>query len=635
MSGPIPASASRPDQKEVAALASQFSAGSLAQALAGAQAMTARHPRFALGWKILGTILQRMGRVAEAGPAMQKAAELAPDDLEAHYNLGVMLQALSRHEEATASLRRALQLKPDLTEGHYNLGVSLHALGRVAEAARCYEQAVAQQRGHAQAHNNLGLARHAQGRLYDAETSYRAAIAAQPGFVAAHINLGSALQDLGRIEEAVASFRQGLALDPTSSPARGNLLFASNLLPDTHRAGAFEEALRYGVLAASKARRFSDWQVSREPERRLRVGFVSGDLRRHSVGYFLENVFGELSRQAGEHIALFAYSNHRELDDVGRHLQSFCEGWAEVLHLSDEQLATRIREDRIDVLFDLSGHTGGNRLTMFAWKPAPVQATWLGYVATTGLAEIDYLIADPWTVPQGDEAQFTEQVWRLPEAMVCFTPPAIDLPVRTLPALENGYVTFGCFNNLTKLNDDVIALWSRILQALPTSRLFVNTRQLQDARTRSLLAQRFAAHGIDVGRLILEGLPTRESSLEAYNRIDIALDPFPYPGGTTTVEALWMGVPVLTLAGQRLVSRMGESYLQNAGLPHWIARDREEYLARAVRYAADLPALSALRQGLRARVLASPIFDAPRFARHFEQAIRGMWRRWLQQTSAA
>jgi len=629
------ASRSRPDQKELALLASLFSSRKYAEALAGAQTMIARYPGFALGWKILGTILQQTGQAAAALPAMQKAAELAPDDVEAHYNLGVILQAFGRHDEAAASLRRALQRRPDLAEGHYNLGTSLQALGRLDDAVACYERALAQKPGYVQAHNNLGLARHAQGRLYDAEACYRAAIAAQPDFAAAHINLGSALQDLGRIEDAVASFRQALAFEPGSFPARGNLLFASNLLSDAHRGGIGDEARRYGALAASRARRFSDWQVSREPQRRLRVGFVSADLRRHSVGYFLQNVFCELARQAGERVALLAYSNHGEHDEVTRHLQGFCEGWADVQRLSDEQLAARIHADRIDILFDLSGHTGGNRLPMFAWKPAPIQATWLGYVATTGVTEIDYLLADPWTVPPGEEGQFTEQVWRLPEVMVCFTPPAFDLPVRALPALENGYVTFGCFNNLSKLNDEVIALWSRILLALPASRLFLNTRALQDERTRDVLAKRFAAQGIGAERLILEGLPTRESSLNAYNRVDIALDPFPYPGGTTTVEALWMGVPVLTLAGHSLASRLGESYLQNTGMPQWIACDQEAYLALATRYAADLPALAALRNGLRARVTASPIYDASRFAQHFDEALRGMWHRWLRQPGAA
>jgi len=630
-----PDARSVPAKDEVATLASLFAAEKYAEAAARAQAMTARHPHYALGWKILATILKQTGQSAAALPAMRKAAALAPEDAEAHYNLGVILQELAQHGEAVASLQRALVSKPGLVEGYYNLGVSLQALGRLDDSAQAYEKALALKPRYHQAHNNLGLARHAQGRLYEAEANYRAAIKASPSYTAAHVNLGSALQDLGRVADAVASFHKALALEPGSFPARGNLLFAYNLMPDDCMPQALEEARRYGTLAAAKARRHDDWQASREPERLLRVGIVSADLRRHSVGYFLEGVFGALAQQAAGRIALFAYSNHSEVDAVGKHLQSFCAGWTDVTQLSDEQLAARIHADRIDILLDLSGHTGGSRLPMFAWKPAPIQASWLGYVATTGVAAMDYVIADPWTVPPEGEAQFTERICRLPETMVCFTPPAFDLSVRALPAQANGYITFGCFNNLTKINDATVALWARVLGAVPDSRLFINTRQLQDRRTRDALAQRFAKLGIEPDRLILEGLPTRESSLDAYNRVDIGLDPFPYPGGTTTVEALWMGVPVLTLAGRRLASRLGVSYLQNAGLPQWIARDQEEYLELAIRHAADLPALVALRAGLRARVLACPIYDAARFARHFEQALRGMWQRWLSEGEGA
>ena len=626
---------SEPPKADIAALASLFSAGKYAEALKRAQSMTTRHPHFALGWKILGTILKQTGQLAAALPAMRQAAALAPGDVEAHYNLGVILQELAQHEEAAASFGCAVALKPGLAEAHYNLGVSLQNLAKLEEACESYRKALALKPGYAQAHNNMGLARHAQGRLFEAEACYRAAVLAAPAYAPAHINLGSALQDLGRIDDALACFNKALAQDPHSFPARGNLLFAYNLVPDELVPHTLEEARRYGALAAAKARPWRDWLVSREPERRLRVGIVSADLRRHSVGYFLENVFGALARQAADRIALFAYSNHGEIDDVSRHLQGFCEGWTVVTHLSDEQLAARIHADRIDILLDLSGHTGGNRLPMFAWKPAPIQATWLGYIATTGLAEMDYLFADPWMVPPGSEAQFVEQVWPLPEATVCFTPPAFDLPVRALPAIANGYITFGCFNNLTKLNDGSIALWSRILEAIPGSRLFLNTRQLQDERTREVLARRFVAHGVLPARLILEGLPTRESSLDAYNRVDIALDPFPYPGGTTTVEALWMGVPVLTLAGQRMVSRLGVSYLQNAGLPDWVAQDQDQYLELAIRHADDLEALAVLRGGLRERVLASPVYDAERFARHFEEALRGMWHRWLERSAQA
>jgi protein O-GlcNAc transferase len=257
-----------------------------------------------------------------------------------------------------------------------------------------------------------------------------------------------------------------------------------------------------------------------------------------------------------------------------------------------------------------------------------VQLSWLGYFATTGVAAVDYFIADPWTLPPDQEAYFTEKIWRLPETRLCFTPPKADVAVGPLPALSNGYVTFGSFNNLSKMNDAVVTLWAQVLHAVPGSRLFLKYQQLAEASVRQSTCERFAVHGISPGRLIFEDYVPRANYLAAYQRVDIALDPFPFPGGTTTVEALWMGVPVLTLAGERFLSRQGVGLLMNAGLPEWVASDPRDYVARAVAHAGDLQDLASLRNGLRQQVLASPIFDSPRFARHFEAALRTMWQKW-------
>jgi predicted O-linked N-acetylglucosamine transferase (SPINDLY family) len=439
------------------------------------------------------------------------------------------------------------------------------------------------------------------------------------------------LKDLGQLDAAIASCRRALEIKPDLIEALDILLFIHNLLADQPASVMLADAMRYGEVVARKARPFTTWSNSPEPDRCLRVGFVSGDLRQHPVGNFIESVLAALAAETSGRLEFFAYSSYSSVDEVTERIKSHCHGWHSAVGMSDEALAQRVRDDGIDILIDLSGHTAHNRLPMFAWKPAPVLAAWLGYFATTGVTTINYLIADPWTLPKNEEANFTEKVWRLPETRLCFTPPDMALEITALPALSNSYLTFACFNNLSKMNDTVVALWARILTAVPASRLFLKSQQLKEASVRQSVIDRFATHGIDAERLILEGPSPRTEYLATYRRVDIALDPFPFTGGTTTVEALWMGVPVLTLTGQSFLARQGVGLMMNAGLPQWIADDPDDYVARAVSHAGNLQTLAALRAGLRQQVLASPIFDATRFALHFEAALRGMWKIWCEQ----
>jgi predicted O-linked N-acetylglucosamine transferase (SPINDLY family) len=444
--------------------------------------------------------------------------------------------------------------------------------------------------------------------------------------------LGGVLKDIGEPQEAIQCLRRAIAALPSYHTARSNLLFLSHLDEEFNQEALFEEAKAYGLVVESKATRSMTWSNVRDPERRLRIGFVSGDLCFHPVGFFIEGVLRALSNRPSANLEVFAYMNFFRIDSVSERIKSLCKQWREIHGLTDEETAYLIREDEIDILFDLSGHSGGNRLPVFAWKPAPVQATWLGYFDTTGVAAIDYLIADPITLPESEEVFFTEKIWRLPDTRLCFTPPEIDITIRPLPALSEGVITFGCFSSLTKMGNPVVALWARVLLAIPNSRLFLKTRQFYEPSMREAAIERFRQHGVDPARLILEGPESRTNYLAAYNRIDIGLDPFPYTGGTTTAESLWMGVPVLTLAGGHFLARQGEGLLVNAGLPDWVARDTDDYVAKAVFHASNLERLAALHSSLRERVLASPIFDSARFAMHFEEAIRGMWRAWCAGT---
>ena len=585
-------------------------------------------PDFAEAHNNLGNALKDLGRLDDAVACYRRALAIKPDFADAHSNLGSAFRDIARLDDAVACYRRALAIRPDFAEAHNNLGNALKDLGRPDEAVASYRRALAIKPDYADAHSNLGNVLKDLGRLDDAMDSCRRALAIRPNFAEAHNNLGNALTALGRLVEAMASYRRALEINPDLIEAHSNLLFTHNYLSDQSPEISLSEARAYGALVARHARPYAEWNNVPDPDRRLRVGWVSGDLGNHPVGYFVEGVLVALAADASGRLELFAYPSAARADSLTERIKACCHGWHSAVGLSDERLAERIRNDGIDILIDLSGHTAHNRLPMFAWKPAPVQVSWLGYFATTGVAEIDYLIADPWTLPDAEEIYFTEKIWRLPETRLCFTAPDVNVPVSPLPALANGYVTFGCFNNLIKMNDAVVALWARVLQAVEGSRLFLKAKQLDEASVRQGIIDRFAIHGIDGGRLILEGKSPRAQYLAAYNRVDIGLDPFPFTGGTTSAESLWMGVPVLTLAGNRFVSRQGVGLMANAGLSDWIAADADDYVARAVLYAGDPQRLSGLRDGLRQQVLDSPIFDAPRFARHFEAALRDMWTQW-------
>ena len=600
-------------------------------AVASFRQAVAIDPEYAEAHSNLGDALHGIGLLQDALACSRRALELRPDSAEAHSNLGNALKDLGQFDEAIVSLRRAMAINCSIATIHFNLGNVLQDIGKLHDATKSFRRAIAIDPGYADAHCNLGNALYGIGLLHDALGCYRRTLELKPDHVLAHNNIGNTLSDLGCGDEAVVSYREALKIDPDFDKAQSNLLFSLNYRADQSAVTMLDEARHYGDLVARKARPFTDWGNVPDPDRRLRVGFVSGDLRDHVVGYFVEGVLAALATTASDRPEIFAYPNHFSTDAVAERIKACCHGWHPAVGLSDERLADRIRGDRIDILIDLSGHTTLNRLAMFAWKPAPVQATWLGYFATTGVAAIDYLIADPWTLPESEEVSFTEKIWRLPETRLCFTQPEIGVEVAPLPALRNGYITFGSFNRLTKMNDSVVALWAKVLFAVPDSRLLLKSVLFNETLVRQDVIGRFGAHGITGQRLILEGPDILNDFLAAYGRVDIAFDPFPYTGGGTSVHALWMGVPVLTLAGDRFVSRQGVSLLMNARLPDWIAVDAQDYVARAVEQAGDTLRLASLRQGLRKQVLSSPIFDTDRFANHLAPALRGMWREWCHR----
>jgi predicted O-linked N-acetylglucosamine transferase (SPINDLY family) len=574
----------------------------------------------------IGEAYRAQGRLAEAVASYRQALALKPVFPEACNSLGIALRAQGHVGEAVAAYRQALALKPAFAEAYNNLGIALQVQGRLEEAAASYRQALALKPAYAEAYNNLGAALQAQGLLTEAVAAYRQALALKPAYAEAYNNLGAALQAQGELEEAVAMFRQALALKPDYADAHSNQLLCLHYRPASDPATMFahfrawheQHARKLAVQMAPRGNR-------REPDRPLRIGYVSADFKRHPVGYFIEPV---LSAHDKAQVRVYCYSMVRQADEVTVRLQAHADVWRNIVGMSDEAVAGLIRGDEIDILVDLAGHTAGNRLLVFARKPAPVQVTWIGFCTTTGLETMDYLLTDGFYAPPEGQRMFTEQLVRLPANHLCFRPPAYAPPVAPCPAARRGYPTFGCFNNLAKVNAAVVAGWAQILQRVPGARLLLKTHALTDRATRERYHKRFQAHGIVPERVDLVGPSPHAELLAQYGQIDVALDPFPYCGGWSTCEALWMGVPVVTLAGPSFLSCVGAGLLSSVGLPELIAQSVEQYVECAVELGRDVARLARLREGLRARLAASPLCDAVAFTRGLERAYRMMWRTW-------
>lgn len=572
----------------------------------------------------LGCALRSWGKLAAAVESHEQAIALDPNHFRAHNNLGMALLDMRLPAAAAASFRKCLAINPDFAEAHSNLGNVLRELGEAEAAADHCRRAIALQPGFGQAYNNLGNALKTQNKLADAAACYLQARSLLPHEPQVALNLGIVLRETGEHKAAIEAFRQALALRPSWAEAWSNLLFTLSFAQDVAPRDYLAEAVAFGRFAEERARPFTDWLVDSTQGAALRIGFVSGDFRTHPVGFFLESVLAHLDPAR---VQLFAYSTRPYEDALTQRLKPRFAQWRSLVGLADEAAAATIRNDGVHIVLDMSGHTDSNRLPVFAWKPAPVQVSWIGYFASTGLPAIDYVLGDQWVLPPEEAEHFVERPWRLPHGYLCFTPPEPAVEIDAARAGDTARpLTFGCFSDLVKVNDRVVAVWSRILHAVPDAKLFLKAQQLADATQRATTLERFAAHGVAADRLVMEGPSPRADYLAAYNRVDISLSPFPYPGGTTTAESLWMGVPVLCRHGDRFLGHLCESVLQSVDLGDWIAADDDAYVALAVAFARERPALAALRGGLRERVLNSSLCSPDRFARTLEGEFERMWR---------
>lgn len=594
-------------------------------AYAGALAQKGDHVPARLG---LARALLARGEAAEALSEVDAAAAIAPGRGDVHHARGLCLERLGALEDAAAAHRRAVAAEPGRALYHKNLAIALSALGSLDEAASAASRAADLDPALAAAHLALGTIRVRQARFDEGIAAYRRALDRDPTLAEALSNIGAALQQQGRIPEAVAHLRRALEIAPWQAALFSNLLMAQHYdlaagpraLAEEHRAFGRRHG---GVVGMAKAPR---------PKKKLRLGFVSADLRDHSVARFVEPIFASFDRKAFE---VFAYADVARPDRVSDRLRALVTTWHHVRGLSDDALAALIARDGIDILIDLGGHSGDNRLPVFARQPAPVQVTYLGYPNTTGLPAVGFRLTDAIADPPGTtEDLHVERLVRLPRGAWCYAEPEAPA-VSALPAASRGYVTFGCFNDFSKARPEVMALWAEILRRVPGSRLLLKAKSLADPALGREVRAFFARHGVSEDRVEVRGWTRdRAAHLALHEEVDAALDTFPYHGTTTTCDALWMGVPVVTLAGEAHVSRVGASLLDRVGLADLVAASPEAYVDLAVQLAFDLTRLAELRRTLRDRVQASPLGQAEAFTRALEEALRAIWAEACEEASA-
>jgi protein O-GlcNAc transferase len=621
----------------------EFYRGDVDRAIAGYLRALELKPDFAEAHNNLGSALEKQGRLTKAIAHWHEALRLRPAFAEPHNNLANALLGEDKAEDAAVHCRHALRIRPAFPEALNNLGIALQKLGKLEEASDCFYQALHFHPHFAQAYNNLANVLARQGKLEDAAHCYQQASQIKPDLADARNNLGCVLLREGWLDLALTSFREALRLRPNFAAAQSNIVACSNYLPDADPDAVFAEHRRWGEqqlsvvscqLSAKKAqtgmsvppRTTDNSQLGtdnyHDPERCLRIGYVSPDLRNHALSRYFEPV---LANHDSQHVEAFCYAEVEAPDAVTSRLQSYSKGWCWTCRLTDAQLVQRIGDDGIDILVDLAGHTSGNRLGVFARRAAPVQVTWLGYMNTTGLTTVDYRLTDDILDPPGQPTRDTEELLRLPGGMCCFAPSPDAPPVAPLRALKRGHLTFGSLQGMVKLNSKVFDLWTTVLKALPTSHLLMFRDTLNPA-AQEHIRREFVLRGISEKRLDLRRGFNTPGYLGVLGEIDIGLDTFPCTGGVSTCESLWMGVPVITLCGVRPASRNSAAILTRAGLADWVAHTPEEFVSIAMKSSQGIGEIAQLRTQLRDRTGAT-LCDGKRFTRELEDAYRSIWRR--------
>jgi len=573
----------------------------------------------------LGQCLHRLGKAGLAIASYNEALRIKPDLAVALNNLGLLYQELNESELAREWLIKATRANPLYAEAYFNLGNTLKIDGNAAEAIVQFHRAVELRPEYVKAWREMGTAYYLCNDFAAAARYYDRALELDPRSAETHLGLANVLLHQGKIDEAIATLRRALELEPNNQSAQSNFLLALHYSAEIGPEAIFHEHVRWGRQFGESIQQFDTCTNGRNPERRLRIGYVSPDFRGHSVARFFQPI---LTHHNTKEFEIYCYAEVATADAVTEHLKHFANHWRNTVAKTDRGLAEIVRDDKIDILVDLAGHTSKSRLRAFAYRPAPIMLNYLGYPDTTGLPAIDYRLTDVLADPRGSDDLATEALIRLPDAFLCFEPDADAPPLRPPPVTREGFITFGSFNALPKINRTVINAWAALLRTIPNARLIIKNRSFCDSGTRDRIKQMFDENGVRDDRINL--VPWFRQSIEhldMYNKIDIALDTFPYNGTTTTCEALWMGVPVVTLAGDRHACRVGSSLLYQVGLTELIAYNLDEYKLIVKNLATDTKRLEEFRRTLRNRLSVS-LCDGNQFTQQLESTYREIWRRW-------
>jgi len=582
------------------------------------------NPNYAEAYNNLGVALDKSNKISDAVKCYEKAISLKDNFAEAYNNLGNAMRGLNKPSEALKNLKQAIKIKPDYAEAFYNLGGANHQFGNKKEAVYNFKKAIEIKSNYEEAYNGLGLAYESLAMYDESLRTYESVIKLNPNYEKPYNNLGNLLSHIGKYDEATTLYHKAIELKSDYAKAYSNLLLNLNYQSNFDIKIYLSEAKKFRDNCKPKRKTSFKYQYNKKPEK-LKIGLVSADFGNHPGGYFTLSTLKELKNKKFE---LIAYVTTNRKDEFSHHFPPLFAKWNIIEKKKDEEIVEQIVNDGIHILIDLQGHSSHNRLPIFMYKAAPVQASWLAQ-GSTGILEIDYFVGSPHITPSSEEKNYVEKIWRLPNISQCFTPPFFDAKIKNLPALKNNFFTLGSINKPTKISDETVELWSKVLSSISKSKLLLKNRDFENNKIIENTYSRFSKHNINKDRLILEGeAPTRRELLETYNKIDIALDTFPFQGNTTTCESVWMGVPVLTLKGDRYLFHFGESINSNLGMKNWIANDYEEYISKAIKFSSDLNELKKIRSTLRETAIKSSVFNSVKFGDDFSKMLWEMWKRF-------